>query len=131
MTLLSIPEIEKNLLPFRIGRRLVLDKLLTLIIRGEGVLNPFLILTRFFGRLKSADSILEKIKRMGIIIADVAEITEKITDILGFRIITENVDELYTIEQFLNTQFEVVSRQDQMSKRGEFGSRGIEYSLRY
>jgi ppGpp synthetase/RelA/SpoT-type nucleotidyltranferase len=131
MTLLSISEIEQSLLPFRCVRRLVLDKLLQKIVQGEDIVNPFLMLSRLFGRLKSADSILEKIERKGIIIADGLEISEKIPDMLGFRIITVNIDELYVIDRFINEQFEIISRQDQVTQPDEFGNREIKYSLRY
>jgi ppGpp synthetase/RelA/SpoT-type nucleotidyltranferase len=129
--LLSASEIEESLLPFRAGRRLVLDKLLQRIAQGDGLVNPFLLLSRFFVRIKSADSILEKIRRKGIVITHPSEISQKLPDILGFRIITENIDEMETIDRFLNEQFEIVSRLDKVTERGEFGDRGIEYSLRH
>jgi len=131
MTLPPISDIEKALLPFRSGRRRVLDKFLHRIAEGDGIADPFLMFSRFFVRIKSADSILEKIKRKGIVIANTAEIPEKIPDILGFRIIAENMDELKAIERFLTESFEVVSRSDQTVEPTEFGYRGIEYSLRY
>jgi len=131
MALLSIPEIEQSLFPFRVGRRLILDKLLQRIVQDDSLVNPFLVISRLFVRLKSADSVLEKIKRQGITINNTSELPQKLPDILGFRIITEKTSELKTIDRFLNDHFEVVSRLDYLTQPGEFGYRGIEYSLRH
>jgi len=131
MTVLSAAEIEEALLPFRIGRRLVLDRLIARITAERLGLNSFRVLSRFFSRLKSADSVLEKIQRRGIELRDVSEIPEKISDILGFRIITENTQELYVVDKFLQDEFEIVSRKDQVTWPSEFGYKGIEYALRH
>lgn len=131
MSLPSIADIEHALLPFRIGRRLVLAKLVERIAQGEGLGDPFLLLSWLFGRLKSADSILEKAQRKGIALASVAEIPEKIRDVLGFRIIVEHSTELQVLDSFLSHQFEVIHRSDQSAEPGEFGQLGIDYSLRY
>ena len=131
MILLSVSDIEEALLPFRSGRRLVLDKLVNRIVRAEGIAKPFLLLSRLFGRLKSADSILEKIKRKGITIRSSAELPQKVPDILGFRIIVETIAELRAIDLLLSDQFEVISRVDQIDSPSEFGGQGIEYSLQY
>jgi len=131
MITLSNSDIERAFLKFRVGRRLIIDKLLEEVINGEGITKRFLMLSRFFCRLKSADSVLEKINRKGIIISDVSDIPTKVPDILGFRIITENIDELRAIDKFLKNNFEVVSRLDMIAEPNEFGYRSIEYSLQY
>lgn len=131
MTQLSLSEVEHALLFFRTGRRLVLERLLQQLIRAKQVAQPFLLFSRLFGRLKSGDSILEKIKRKGIDIQSPAEIPDKIPDVLGFRVIVESPDELDAVDSILEESFDIVSRTDRTEAPDEFGGRGIEYSLRY
>jgi ppGpp synthetase/RelA/SpoT-type nucleotidyltranferase len=123
--------VEEALLPYRTCRRLVLGDILEQITRGGGVANTFLAISRLFVRVKSADSILEKMERKGITVADASEIPARMTDILGFRIIVENIEELRAIQRFVEAKFEVSSRRDQVEHPSEFGERGVRYSLRY
>lgn len=127
----SISEIERALFPFRKVRRLVLIRLLERLAQEKGIQQPLLTISRLFCRLKSADSVLEKIQRKNIAVDDASEIPGRITDLLGFRIIAENIHELQLIDRFLTEEFEVKTRHDKVKRPGEFGDRGIEYKLRY
>lgn len=129
--MLQKSDIENVLLPFRSCRRIVLDDILTRIIRGDGIPNTFLTLSRMFVRIKSADSILEKMERKGITVASASEIPKEMNDLLGFRIIVENLEEVHLIQRFIEDRFEVTSRQDQLEHPSEFGERGVKYGLRY
>lgn len=81
--------------------------------------------------MKSADSISEKMVRKQIIIQDAFEIPQRMSDILGFRIVVANKRELDAVDDFLSNHFEVVSRSDLRMMPGEFGQRGIQYCARY
>jgi len=124
-------QIERALLPFRIGRRLILRILLSTIVEEPRFVNPFLMLSRIFVRIKSADSIAEKIKRKGLAIDSADEIPAKMPDILGFRVITEDLNELEVFRDFLTSTFRVEVEQDSLTQASDFGQRGIEYSLRH
>jgi ppGpp synthetase/RelA/SpoT-type nucleotidyltranferase len=124
-----LAEIEQSLLPYRVARRLVRSKLLEHIISSDHLTNPFLLLSRLFIRLKSADSILEKIQRLGLSLSSVSDIGQVMDDLLGFRIITEDLEELWALDQFLTVNFEVKSRLDRINSPDQFGYRSIEYSL--
>jgi ppGpp synthetase/RelA/SpoT-type nucleotidyltranferase len=131
MTSLTLAEIEQSLLSYRVARRLVRTLLLEYIVSSERLTNPFLLLSRLFIRLKSADSVLEKIQRKGLVVQSVSEIGQVMDDLLGFRIITENLEELWALDQFLTVNFEVKSRTDKINSPGQFGYRSIEYALVY
>ena len=129
MPLFTSAEIEQFLLPQRMARRLILTSLLEYIVSSECLTNPFLLLSRLFVRLKSADSILEKIQRKGLIVRSVPEIGQVMDDLLGFRIITENLEELWAIDQFLMETFEVmVERTDAFkAKHGADAIHDVQY----
>jgi len=129
MTFLTPAEIEQSLLPYRINRRFVCTLVLEYIISAKNLMNPFLLLSRLFVRLKSADSILEKIRRKGLVVNTVSDIGKVMHDLLGFRIITDNLEDLWAFDQFLTTSFEVKSRTDTVSSAGQYGYRSIEYGL--
>lgn len=131
MTSLTFTEIEQSLLPYRIARRLLCNLVLEYVVSSKHLTNPFLLLSRLFIRLKSADSILEKIHRKGLIVNTVSDIGQLMHDLLGFRIITDNMEELSEFDQFLTTTFEVKSRTDTIGPIGQFGHRSIEYGLVY
>jgi ppGpp synthetase/RelA/SpoT-type nucleotidyltranferase len=101
------------------------------LLSGQVCSEPFVALSRFFCRLKSADSIVEKLTRKGIQVGSAAEIPGRMPDILGFRIIVADSTELNAVDKFIRDQFEVLSRQDRTGVPGEFGERGIEYSARF
>jgi ppGpp synthetase/RelA/SpoT-type nucleotidyltranferase len=124
-------DVEGSLKEFRVGRSLILKRILESVIESSDIYNKFLILSRIFCRLKSADSILEKIERKGLEIKDVNEIPVKLPDILGFRIITSNIDELYSIDKILTDDFKVIKKIDKIKKSGEDGEREINYELIY
>jgi ppGpp synthetase/RelA/SpoT-type nucleotidyltranferase len=131
MTELSISEIEKSLYIFRIGRSLILKKILEVISINNQLNEKFLIMARLFCRLKSADSILEKINRKKLEINDVLELPQKMQDILGFRIITSNMYELKIIDQLLLNEFELINKIDRIKEPGIDGEREINYELIY
>ena len=85
MNPLNATEIENSLLPFRIGRRKVLQILVNQLASSNTVASPLQALSRLFVRMKSADSIVEKVKRKGIVVASVAELPRNIPDILAAR----------------------------------------------
>jgi ppGpp synthetase/RelA/SpoT-type nucleotidyltranferase len=131
MTQLSLSEVEQALLSFRVGRRIVLDKVLEEVARSDEIAQPFVLLSRLFARLKSADSILEKIKRKGIVIRSVLDLPEKVPDVLGFRVILETQKELRAIDSIFRGTFDVINCNDHSMTPDEFGGRGIEYALQY
>jgi ppGpp synthetase/RelA/SpoT-type nucleotidyltranferase len=131
LSALAYADVENALLPFRAGRRIILAKIREALVRGELASNSFLFLSRMFCRIKSADSICEKIRRKRLPISSTTDIQLQMVDILGFRLLAETLEELGTIDRYLCHIFEVVDRIDRTSTPGEFGERGIEYSLRY
>ena len=131
MILPSYLEIEQALSPLRDGRRLIMRTLLDQITSGNVCSDPFVMLSRFFCRLKSADSIVEKLNRKRIEVKDASEIPERLPDVLGFRIIVANSHELTAIDDFMKAGFELVERQDRTATPGEFGERGVVYSAIY
>jgi ppGpp synthetase/RelA/SpoT-type nucleotidyltranferase len=90
--------------------------------------DPFLALSRFFCRLKSADSIVEKLRRKRIEFHDPRDLLKEMPDILGFRIIVANQQELHAVDAFLRTTFEIIRVDDRNSAPDEFGRRGVDYS---
>ena len=93
--------------------------------------DPFLALSRFFCRLKSADSIVDKARRKGIEIRGPKDVSERMTDILGFRIIVADQKELRAFDALFRQAFEVIEVEDRNEIPGEFGDRGIDYRARY
>ena len=130
MVTLNKSDVEEVLLVFRTCRRVVLNDIVQRVGRGQGIRNPFLTLSRLFARIKSADSVLEKMGRKGITVSSALEIPQKITDILGFRIIVERLEEARLIRRFLEERFEVTSVADQLEHSGKLGERGLELGLR-
>jgi putative GTP pyrophosphokinase len=126
---LNVSQIEKACLSFRIGRSIILKKIISLLTQDQRIKDPYLTLSHLFCRLKSADSVLEKIKRKKIQINDISEIPVKIPDILGMRIIAETPEELSAVDSMVRNTFEVQSCADKIKNPGEFGDKGIEYSL--
>jgi ppGpp synthetase/RelA/SpoT-type nucleotidyltranferase len=106
-------------------------ELLKALAGAQGIARPSLLLTRFFCRIKSADSILEKAKRKGIITDSPEQLADKFTDILGIRVIVETPEELLALDRLIGSLFEVVWRLDETQSPSEFGERGIKYDLRY
>ncbi|HEY1754331.1 MAG TPA: RelA/SpoT domain-containing protein [Bryobacteraceae bacterium] len=131
MITLSYREIEESLAGFREGRQLIVPVLLGGLADRRACADRFLALSRFFCRLKSADSIVEKARRKGIDIDAPKDISDRMTDILGFRVIVTDQRELRAIDAFLRETFEIVQVDDRNATPGEFGDRGIEYSARY
>ena len=112
MAKLTFASIENYLSPYRSAGRRIKTILLEQIVADQDIRSPFLMLSRFFMRLKSADSILEKIERKGLAVQSTVEIGQKIDDLLGFRIITSNLDELHVLDQFLSERFTVHAWRD-------------------
>ncbi len=131
MASLAPGEIEQALLPYRIGRRAVSGVISEYIVSCEDLTDPFLLLSRLFIRLKSADSILEKIHRKNLAVSTVSDIGQVMDDLLGFRIITDNLEELWAFDRFLQADFDVQSRVDTINSPDQFGYRSIEYRLVY
>lgn len=128
MITLPFNDIENSLLPFRIGRRLVLDKILEMAATNAEFRELALFLSRMFVRLKSADSILEKINRKKLPVQVPEDIPNVMDDILGFRLIVDNQAELQLLDGFLTGTFEVKSVATQ-SQNPEFGGRSVDYAL--
>jgi ppGpp synthetase/RelA/SpoT-type nucleotidyltranferase len=124
-------QIEQALLTFRIGRRVVLRRVLSLIVESGLFADPFLMLSRLFIRIKSADSIAEKIRRKGLTINSADEIPGKMPDILGVRVITEDLIELQVFRELLESSFRVEGEREWLTQVGDFGQRGLEYRLCY
>jgi ppGpp synthetase/RelA/SpoT-type nucleotidyltranferase len=131
MTLLSHSEIELSLLQHRTARRHIKDLVIGYLVSDESILNPFLALTRLFIRLKSADSILEKINRKKLDVQSVEQISLVMNDLIGFRIITESLEELWAVDRFLSSRFEVTARSERIRVPDEYGYRSIDYALIY
>ena len=108
-----------------------MQRLTNALTHTDGIARQALLMSRIFCRVKSADSILEKIKRKGIFLDSLEQIPTIITDILGFRVIVDTPLELQSLDQMISQYFEVTSRLDEANAPKAFGSRGIEYSLRY
>ena len=85
MNIPSYLEIEHALCGVREGRCLIMKSLVDHISCGNVCAEPFLAISRFFCRLKSADSIVEKLKRKGIQTRDASGIPDRIPDALGFQ----------------------------------------------
>ena len=130
MPAMNFSDVENSLLHFRIGRRLILDRILELADVSAEIQYPALFLSRLFVRLKSADSIVEKIKRKNLPIKSADEIPNFIDDLLGLRIIVENEAELQFLDRFLTHEFKVKARLDHAQDL-ELGNRTIDYSLVY
>lgn len=131
MTQFTYSQIEMSLFDHRIARRSIQTLLLEHIVTSKELKNKFLLLSRLFVRLKSADSILEKIRRKNLAVHSVSEIRQVMDDLLGLRIITEDLGELWAFDNFLTSSFEVKSRTDKIDLPGQFGYRSIEYGLIY
>jgi ppGpp synthetase/RelA/SpoT-type nucleotidyltranferase len=126
---LSVEQIERGLLPFRAGMRRALDDLLRVLTASERLGPPYPLASRFFGRLKSADSVLEKIRRKGLVVDSAADLPRVIPDILGFRIVVDGLDELQALDSALGGAFDVLSRRETVDEPTELGGRGVEYRL--
>lgn len=129
MTQFNLESIEDSLLNFRKGRRLVLAVFMDYFFSQPQLTNPFLLLSRMFCRLKSADSIVEKINRKKIEITGIEDIPKKIPDVLGIRIITDNPSELALIDRFITQRFDVAGRVDNVQSPGTYGQKEIFYKL--
>src|SRR5581483_3613005 len=127
MTLPSVSDVEHALLPYRQIRRHVVDTLVTMVSVSTAINNPFMVLSRLFCRVKSADSILEKAKRKNIPLRDVSALPDLMTDVLGARVIVETLAELNAIDQAVTRHFDLVGR---CEIRHELRAPGIEYQLR-
>jgi ppGpp synthetase/RelA/SpoT-type nucleotidyltranferase len=130
MTDLSIADIEQSLLIFRASRRVIVRDLASRLVCEPAIRNPFLLVSRLFIRLKSADSVLEKMRRKGISISHPGELVDKIPDVLGARIIVETAEELHAVDEMLRQTFEVDSCVDHVRSPTEFGGREVGYTLR-
>jgi len=131
MSELSFRAIEDALFPFRVGRRLVLGRLLERITRAQSGMDPWRIVTRLFARVKSADSLIEKARRKKLVIKTPADVVTQFSDVLGFRIIADDRDELHHLRQLLEDGFEVVARRECAEDPDGFGQSGYEYELRH
>ena len=134
MSSLSVSDIENSLLIFRKGRAILLEKIVGQLVQCTDIKDPFLLISRFFSRLKSADSILEKIQSKNIEINNVHDLPDKLPDILGFRIITSNPSELYSVVELLRDEFPKKfdeNKIDRIKNPGEDGEREINLKLEY
>jgi hypothetical protein len=127
---LTIAEIEQSLLQFRSARRVIIRELLLGLFSSADIGNPFLLLSRLFVRLKSADSIMEKLRRKQIEIRTADELPERMPDILGLRLIVDTDDEFHAADAHLRRVFRVASCNDYRETPAEYGARGVDYSLK-
>jgi len=131
MPALNFSDVENSLLHFRIGRQIILDRILEFMEASPEIREPALLLSRIFVRLKSADSIIEKIKRKKLPVETPEDIPKVIDDILGLRIIVENQTEIHAFERFLNSSFIVGKRSGNTNGTHNFGDKTIEYVLTF
>jgi ppGpp synthetase/RelA/SpoT-type nucleotidyltranferase len=131
MTTLNYLDVENSLLYFRTGRRILLDRVLETIDASSDIGDPALLLSRLFVRLKSADSIIEKIQRKKIPVQRAEDIPRALNDIIGLRFIVENQAELSFFDRWLSTTFEVKARVDHATDTHGYGDRTLEYVLTY
>jgi ppGpp synthetase/RelA/SpoT-type nucleotidyltranferase len=131
MDSLNFSEIEYSLLNFRIGRRLVLDRVLEMINAQSKIQEPALLLSRLFIRIKSADSIVEKIMRKKLPVQSVEDIPRVLDDILGLRIIAENQEEFHLLDQFLTSTFTINTRINHAEDFQGFGDQSFDYAMTY
>ena len=131
MTILSFSEIEESLLRYRLARPAIHAMILEWMLSNASLQQPFWLLNRYFVRLKSADSIVEKIKRKNLNVNSSDELHRLISDALGMRIITGNLDELKEAVVFIERTFQVRSKKNCIDEPNEFGYRSIEYVLEF
>lgn len=129
MSALNYQDVENALLHFRIGRRVILDRILEIISGNSEIRDPVLLLSRLFIRLKSADSIVEKINRKKLPVQNAADIPRVMTDIIGMRIIAQNQTELKLLDHLLSAAFAVKARVDHARDTNGFGDQTLEYVL--
>lgn len=77
-------------------------------------------------RIKSSDSILRKMKKLGLPMTLVA-VQENIFDIAGVRVVCSFIDDIYTIEKYFLDQEDVklVTRKDYIENPKESGYRSL------
>lgn len=78
-------------------------------------------------RLKSPESIFNKVLKKGLHSADKQTVTDNITDIAGIRVICQYIDDIYTIAELLTKQDDVtvVSVSDYIKNPKENGYRSL------
>ncbi|MBK0417853.1 GTP pyrophosphokinase family protein [Leucobacter sp. CSA1] len=69
-----------------------------------GEYNP---IEHFSGRLKDPESIVEKTRRRGVQLHDLASVRETITDIAGVRIVCSFISDVYRVFELLTAQRDV------------------------
>jgi len=131
MTSKDFAAIEEYLQYFRTCRRLLLALLFDQLMGSNLIVDPILALSRLFVRLKSADSIVEKLNRKNIHLDSLSQLADKMPDILGCRIVLATLDELHAVNQFVSAAFEIVSSKVHITESDEFGGRGIEHQVLY
>jgi len=82
-------------------------------------------------RLKSTQSILQKLRRKGCEIS-LASARENINDIAGIRVVCHYIDDVYRVEEMLlrQTDMELVTRQDYIAEPNYNGYRSLHLDLR-
>jgi ppGpp synthetase/RelA/SpoT-type nucleotidyltranferase len=131
MTSLTFAEIENAQFAYRQARRPIQREILHFLLTNSQIIDPFWALNRMFVRLKSAESIVEKINRKHLAVQTMADLQRLVRDVLGLRIITGTLAELEAVDGFLQNSFGVVSRKDFVSQPNEFGYQSVEYELLY
>ena len=98
-------------------------------LRTIGEYSPIEFVT---GRVKKVSSILEKAKRLGV---SLDEITEKIEDIAGIRIMCQFVEDIYTVVDYIRARdgkdLEIVLEKDYITNFKESGYRSYHVIIRY
>ena len=131
MSTLRLSEIENALLSFRTARGVAMRLLTQDLLQSGVVSHPALFLARFFCRLKSADSILEKMCRTQCSTINLFALPNLTTDVLGFRLIVEDPNEMQAVDRFLKKQCACSLEPVVISSLHELEYQGAEYNLRF
>jgi len=98
-------------------------------LRTIGEYSPIEFVT---GRVKKVSSILEKAKRLDV---SLDEITDKIEDIAGIRIMCQFVEDIYTVVDYIRDRngkdLEIVLEKDYITNFKESGYRSYHVVIRY
>jgi ppGpp synthetase/RelA/SpoT-type nucleotidyltranferase len=126
---LSFGNIERANSVFRVARKPIQTRILEFLCGDTRIADPFAAINRMFVRVKSADSILEKITRKRLAVETIKDLQRMVTDVLGMRVITGTLDELDAVDSYLQNSFEIKSRVDLSRKANEYGYHSIDYAL--
>ena len=117
-----IKEIEKNILFYETARKQLETHINTINNEFE-VLEDYNPINHIKTRVKTIDSIIGKLKRKNLAITK--ENTEKLTDIVGARIIVDFLENVYEIaDKIRNNNFSIIEERDYIKNPKASGYRG-------